>query len=285
MSHHRPVPLTIRIKRHYNLLALFYYGLWGYHVHHGYWDDEADMASPRAAQERLIWELYRFGGAPVPLRMLDVGCGAGGSLLWLAKHVQATGSGITLSRMQQLIGQAAFLAAGLARRLTIRVADAQHGWPVDDASVNLVWCVECSEHLQDRAHFARESHRALAPGGALCVAAWLAGPDIGPDAEVLRQRVEHGMLCHPFGTEAEYCRWFADAGFIGIKSRIVTPHVLRTWDLCIQLRDRPGLPWLARHLGADVRAFTEVFHDLRQAYLEGAMAYGFFTARKRLCLP
>jgi hypothetical protein len=51
------------------------------------------------------------------------------------------------------------------------------------------------------------------------------------------------------------------------------------------LRDRPGFSWLARHLGRDVRAFTEVFGELRQAYIDGAMAYGFFTARKSASRP
>ena len=285
MSPDRFGPLTLRIKRHYNLLALFYYGLWGRHVHHGYWEDESDVTAPHVAQERLIRELYHFSGASAPRRLLDVGCGAGGSLLWFAENVKATGIGLTLSRVQQLLGQSAFLASGLARQLSIQVADAQQEWPIADASVDLVWCVECSEHLQDRAYFARESHRVLTPGGTLCIAAWLAGPNTMPAAEARRQRVEHGMLCHPFGTEAHYCRWMAEAGFTHIASKIVTPHVLRTWEFCIALRDRPGLPSLARCLGRDVKAFTEVFYDLHQAYIDGAMAYGFFTARKTTFQP
>ena len=56
--------LTQRIRHHYNLLAPFYYLLWGQHVHHGYWDDATDRSSPAIAQEQLIKELYAFAGAP-----------------------------------------------------------------------------------------------------------------------------------------------------------------------------------------------------------------------------
>ena len=145
---------------------------------------------------------------------------------------------------------------------------------------NLVWCVECSEHLADRSHFAREAYRSLAPGGTLALAAWLASPDNTPQARQVRQRVETGMLCPPFGTVADYEQWLADAGFEQVAVRLITPHVIRTWDISIALQQRPALHWLSDHLGQDVRAFAASFADLRQAYQDGAMAYGLFVAHK-----
>jgi tocopherol O-methyltransferase len=272
--------LTQRIRLHYNLLAPFYYGLWGQHVHHGFWEDAGDRASQAEAQERLIRELYRFGGSPPHPALLDVGCGYGGSLLWLARNVGAQGLGITLSPMQQWIGQVKIRRARLQPHVRIAVADAQQRWPLPDASVDLVWCVECSEHLADRVHFAREAHRVLRPGGRLCLAAWLAGPVTTPEAVALRQAVEQGMLCYPFSPAEEYARWCTEAGLEAVESRIITPHVVRTWDICIGLRERPLLRRAAALIGGDVQAFTASFTALQRAYAEGAMEYGLFTARR-----
>lgn len=272
--------LTRRIRLHYNLLAPFYYALWGQHVHHGFWSDAADVSPQSQAQERLIRELYAFGGAPRCSRLLDVGCGYGGSLIWFARHTGAEGLGMTLSPLQRLIGQVKIRRAGFHNHLDVRVADAQEPWPVATEGVDLVWCVECSEHLEDRAHFAHEAYRVLRAGGVVCVAAWLAGANAGPEAIALRHEVERGMLCHPFGTQQDYMRWFADAGFVDVQSRLITRHVARTWDICIAMRDRPILRWIAARLGGDVRAFTDSFTALQRAYRDGAMEYGLFTAHK-----
>lgn len=272
--------LTARIRLHYNLLAPFYYALWGQHLHHGYWVDGADATPQAQAQERLIEEIYDFAGSPRQPRVFDVGCGYAGSLLWLARHAAATGSGITLSRMQRAIGQLKLRRNGLQGCIAVRVADAQREWPVRDASVSLVWCVECSEHLSDRAHFMRQAYRALAPNGTLCLAAWVASESATPDAQALRAEVERGMLCYPFSTVAEYAMWCGEAGFTDIETRTITAHVAHTWDICIALRDRPPLPLLARLLGSDVRTFTDSFTALRRAYRDGAMDYALLVARK-----
>ncbi len=272
--------LTRRIQMHYNLLAPFYYGLWGHHVHHGYWTDVADTTDQAAAQERLIAELYSLAERPQPERILDVGCGYGGSLQWFARHIGAQGLGITLSPVQRMIGQFNLRRSGLHNRVQIQVADAQQVWPLSAQSVDLVWCVECTEHLVDRLHFARQACRVLRPGGTLCVAAWLAGTNPSPAAVALQQEVAQGMLCYPFGTLTDYQQWFESAGLQPMHTRIITPHVTRTWDICIALRDQPLLRHVASLLGRDVQAFTNSFTALRQAYAEGAMEYGLLVARK-----
>jgi tocopherol O-methyltransferase len=272
--------LTYRIRQHYNVLAPFYYGLWGRHVHHGYWDDSSDTAPPAAAQERLVAELATFAGHSAPQQVLDVGCGFGGSLLWFATHAQAQGIGMTLSPVQCLVGRLAVQRQQLQERVQIHVADAQQPWPLPDASVDMVWCVECSEHLADRGHFAREAWRVLKPGGVLALAAWLAGDEQTPEAAALRQAVEQSMLCYPFDTAAAYIEHLSAAGFADMQHRTITTHVLRTWDICIELRERPGLPLLSTLLRGDIQRFARSFDWLRAAYQQGAMEYGLFRARK-----
>jgi cyclopropane fatty-acyl-phospholipid synthase-like methyltransferase len=278
-----PAALARRIRRHYDLLAPFYAALWGRHLHHGYWESAADPATPAAAQERLIDELYALAGRPRRPRVLDIGCGHAGPLLWLARHAGARGVGLTISPAQRLVGQAAIRLAGQGRRLDVRLADVQQPWPVDSRSFDLVWCVECSEHLADRGRLAREAARVLRPGGILCIAAWLRGRLDSAEARQLRARVERGMLIHPLEPAAAYRRHAAAAGFAAVEVRPITRHVERTWAIAVGRAQGSGLGALAGMMGADMRAFVGSFAAIRQAYRVGAMEYGLFVARLRSC--
>lgn len=72
------------IRSHCDLATLFYRLLWGPHIHHGLWSEEdavrpVPLVSPRAAQEQLTDTLASLGGVAARDRVLDVGCGMGGS--------------------------------------------------------------------------------------------------------------------------------------------------------------------------------------------------------------
>lgn len=266
--------LTARIQRHYDVLAPLYFGLWGRHIHHGFWHDALDTAPPTRAQERLMHEILAFADCPAPRQVLDIGCGFAGSLIWLGQAHGVAGSGFTISPWQCLLGRLQIRRAGLQNQLQVQLTDAQQPWALPDNSVDLVWCVECSEHLADRAHLAREARRVLRPGGVLVLAAWLAGASTSPTAGQLRAEVASGMLCYPFDDAKTYAGSFEAAGLSSVRTRLITPNVLRTWDLGMNILDLPGMNMLSHILGDDVTAFTNSFTRLRQAYQEGAMEYG-----------
>lgn len=271
------------MRFHYDFFAPFYYLLWGEHVHHGFWDDEADQTPKAQAQERLMGELYTLAGCPNAHRLLDVGCGYGGALRWFEQNRVPVHRylGMTLSPVQQAVAQAKIARAGLSQRARVTLANAEEHWPVDDGDATLVWCFEMAEHLSDRAHLAREAFRALQPGGTLCLAAWLAGDTNDPGALALRERVARDTVGHSFSTASAFETWLRAAGFANVQTRLVTPHVVRTWDIAQQIVEkRPWLQHLARRIGGDVEAFVRAFPDLRQAFATRAMEHGLFVARK-----
>lgn len=62
---------------------------WGEHIHLGYYTEEERAAGWwkadfKAAKLRFTQEMFRFSGSQAPKRILDVGCGFGGSSRWLA---------------------------------------------------------------------------------------------------------------------------------------------------------------------------------------------------------
>jgi MPBQ/MSBQ methyltransferase len=64
---------------------------WGEHIHLGYYT-EAERAAGwwkadfKAAKLRFTQEMFKFSGSSNPKRILDVGCGFGGSSRWLASQ-------------------------------------------------------------------------------------------------------------------------------------------------------------------------------------------------------
>src|SRR2546422_316017 len=68
--------LIDEIRAHYDALTPYYSLFWREHIHHGFWKNGENT---REAQENLIRVLSDFSGVKWHDRVLDVGCGIGGS--------------------------------------------------------------------------------------------------------------------------------------------------------------------------------------------------------------
>jgi 27-O-demethylrifamycin SV methyltransferase len=128
------------------------------------------LADPSAAGRPTFTRLHDVLAAalPSPLqgRVLDAGCGLGGTMLDLAARGSATFLGLTLSEQQAEIGRRAIAATGLSDRITIRVAS--YDSPLD-GSFDLVYAIESLAHSpQPHATLERLVER-LAPGAFLAI--------------------------------------------------------------------------------------------------------------------
>lgn len=263
------------IQRHYDYLTPKYVRFWGEHIHHGFWQGGE---SPRQAQESLIERLARKAGIPEGATVLDVGCGVGGSSLWLAQHRHCEVVGITISPVQVDLARQRAAAAGLDARVRFERFDANHleAFP---GKFDAVWIIECSEHIFDKAQFFRNIAALLQPGGRLALCAWLkAQPVANPAHERLVQEVCEGMLCPALATLDDYKCWLEKSGFHQIKGDDITAHTARTWDICCQTLHRPEIKAFLYFSDAETRRFADAFRAIQRAYAEGAMAYGMFSA-------
>jgi tocopherol O-methyltransferase len=169
-----PTPnFTERIQTFYDESSRIWEQVWGEHMHHGYYgaDGKAQVENPQEAQRVLIEEILNWSDVDSPKNILDVGCGIGGSSLYLANKYLAKVTGITLSPVQAARASARAKTAGLGDRAQFQVADAMK-MPFADHSFDLVWSLESGEHMPDKQMFLRECDRVLKPGGRLIVATW-----------------------------------------------------------------------------------------------------------------
>jgi tocopherol O-methyltransferase len=274
------------IRSHYDLATPFYRLLWGPHIHHGLWS-AADVAravpemSPRAAQEALTDTLASLASIAGGDRILDVGCGMGGSSIRLARRRGCRVTGITISGVQRWWAATSARLQGVGDRASFSRTDAEEA-EFPPASFDVVWSIECTEHLFDKAAFFRRAAGWLAPGGRVAICAWLAAEDA--DRPGKREQVEavcDAFLCPSLGTFGDYRGWMADAGLEVTHVEDWTRRVERTWELCDARVRRFGLRGIAGVVDRRQGAFLEHFTTLLAAYRSDAMQYGCIVARRR----
>jgi tocopherol O-methyltransferase len=266
------VDLRRRIRRHYDRWALVYRRWWGDHIHHGLFDPP-DLP-PARAQERLLEALAAAADLRPGARVLDVGCGFGAGALWLADRYDARVLGWTLSRAQARIAARARRRRPAGARTVFALADAAT-WPARPGSVDVVWIVECLEHLPDRRAALAAAARTLRPGGRLALCTWLAARERDPAAAAIAR----AFLCPDLATREAHLRWIRDAGLELVAAHDWTAHVRPTWT---HVGRRVGRFWVraaAAALDADTREFLRGCREIARAYDAGHLRYGCLVAR------
>ncbi|GBE93083.1 methyltransferase domain-containing protein [Nostoc cycadae] len=161
-----------QIQQFYDASSGLWEEIWGEHMHHGFYGaDGTQKKERRQAQIDLIEELLNWADVKTATNILDVGCGIGGSSLYLAEKFHARATGITLSPVQAARATERAQEMLLNLRSKFLVADAQ-AMPFADDSFDLVWSLESGEHMPDKTKFLQECYRVLKPGGTLIMATW-----------------------------------------------------------------------------------------------------------------
>ena len=145
--------------------------LWGEHIHLGFYAPGKRNIDFREAKVQFVHQLVKWSGLdqlPKGSRILDVGCGIGGSSRILAKHYGFNVTGITISPSQ--VKRARELTSS-ALNCNFQVMDALD-LKFEDGTFDAVWSVEAGAHMNDKVKFADEMLRTLRPGGYLALADW-----------------------------------------------------------------------------------------------------------------
>jgi tocopherol O-methyltransferase len=272
------------IRSHYDLTTLFYRLLWGRHIHHGLWTEDelsakATAAKPRVAQQRLTETLMAEARIQPGQAVLDVGCGMGSSSIYLAAKLGCQVTGVTISPVQRHWARWCARWHRVARQAEFLCADAEHT-EFKPASFDVVWSIECTEHLFDKAGFFKKAGQWLKPGGRVAICAWLAGRALNSQTAEQVHHVCEGFFCPSLGTREDYSHWMADAGLNLVRYHDWTSRVDRTWEICRDRVRRTRMHWLAHLIDRNSVLFLERFDTILQAYRSGAMKYGCFIAER-----
>lgn len=189
-----------QIQQFYDASSGLWEEIWGEHMHHGYYGaDGTEKKERRQAQIDLIEEVLRWAQVEQAENILDVGCGIGGSSLYLAGKYNALATGITLSPVQATRAKQRAAEFGLSDRANFQVADALN-MPFADNSFDLIWSLESGEHMPDKVKFLQECYRVLKPGGTMIVVTWCHRPLDTPLTSEEQKHLEeiYRVYCLPY---------------------------------------------------------------------------------------
>ena len=154
---------------------------WGEHIHLGYYTKEEMEAGYTKkdfiqAKYDFVDEMMKLGGispdTDATAKVLDVGCGVGGTSRYLAKSLgeQSQVTGITLSPNQVKRAQELAVEQGVGNA-DFQVMNALE-MTFPDNSFDVVWACESGEHMPDKEKYINEMMRVLKPGGKFVMATW-----------------------------------------------------------------------------------------------------------------
>jgi cyclopropane fatty-acyl-phospholipid synthase-like methyltransferase len=159
-----------RVRRYYdnNTAAFGRRGQGGTAIHRAVW---GPGVSTRAAAFHHVDELILRTLPPDVTKptIVDLGCGVGASLVYLASRVDMTGEGITISPVQAARAAQALAESGAGARVRCREGNFL-SLPDDLAGrSDLTFSIEAFVHSPDADGYFREAARTLRPGGTLVV--------------------------------------------------------------------------------------------------------------------
>jgi len=193
-------------------------------LHLGYHD--ADHHSHHKAIINMNRQVARRATIQHGHRVLDAGCGIGGTALWLARRLDVDITGVNISPHQLRC------ATRLARRLGLQdkvrfMERCYTDTGLPDASFDAVYAIESVCYSADKLDFLKEAHRLLKPGGRLVVTdAFRTDATLQRDPGHDYQRCLKGWVIPDFAHGQHFQDAAHSAGFAEVTFEDASRHVL-----------------------------------------------------------
>jgi len=252
-------------------------------LHFGYWEETT--RTDFEAQLNTNRQLALRAGLTPGQKVLDAGCGIGGSAIWMAETYDVEVFGITLSADQVRRATENASRRGMSQRVKFSQQDYTK---IDVAaeSFDVVWALESVSCALDKREFFTEAFRVLKPGGRVTLSDGFRRqrPFATQEEEVLMAQFLKGWALPDLATPDELITPAKAAGFEQVQfqdeSKRAEPSMRRLYEI-----GRWSAP-IARFLGAlklvDSLAIqcAQGSRDQYLAYQRGLCGYAFFSASK-----
>jgi tocopherol O-methyltransferase len=181
-------------------------------IHYGYWDD--NVKSFPQSLLRMNEVMIEASKITSNDKVLDAGCGVGGSSIFIASKLSCSVTGITLSEGQVQQAMSNAKQRGLEKLVNFTIMD-YCNTSFADESFDVVWGCESICYADDKEKFIKEAFRLLKPGGRLIVADGFVTKFENNDQPIIRQWLD-GWQVNYLETPDRFGKFMQQAGFAGV---------------------------------------------------------------------
>jgi ubiquinone/menaquinone biosynthesis C-methylase UbiE len=222
--------LRQEIIEYYTSSEKHYRYMWGLDrdmaLHYGFWGSGAlnhSQALMAMNEEMAIRGRVRKGD-----RVLDAGCGVGGSSIFLARQHGCMVTGITIVDRQLELARDNAKRHQVDGRAQFENRDfCKTGFA--DGSFDVVWFLESACHAQEKADLLREAHRVLRPGGRIiCGDFFRIDAKLADKDEALMAGWEDAWAVPRFETIESFTAKMQGVGFADIDARDETDNIAQS---------------------------------------------------------
>jgi cyclopropane fatty-acyl-phospholipid synthase-like methyltransferase len=251
-------------------------------LHYGYWDETTHNHPESLLNTNRV---LAANAQPQPgMRMLDCGCGVGGTAIWLAEHYDVTVLGITVTPDQVALGNRYAAKRGLSDRVHIEIQDfTQIALP--DNTFDIVYGLDSINYARSKKQYLSEAFRVLKPGGRIVVMDFFrADRALTPTEHCLQESWLEGWVVPHLSSLPEFASYAEEVGFIDVTQQDCTPNVQRSSQRMYRMAmicypfaaamHRVGLRNDIAH--GNVRAARDQYRAMRK----GTWVYGIATGNK-----
>jgi SAM-dependent methyltransferase len=171
---------------------------------------------------QIAEHIHELSSPGQQLHVVDLGCGIGGTLCYLAERLPVRATGVTLSPVQAAHASVRTARAGYAHRVTCLVGD-YCNLPPEIETADLAYAIESFVHGPDPRRFFAECRRLIRPGGRLIVCDDFLRLTDAPEAGTVIERFREGWHVHSLITTDEICATAQEAGFSHRSTLDLTP--------------------------------------------------------------
>ena len=154
--------------------------------------------------------------------VVDLGCGVGSSLCYLAERLPIHGTGITLSSAQAQMARQFIEAAGLSQRVECLEGDFTN-LPATIRAADVAYAIESFVHGPSAQRFFEQSHRVLKPGGRLLICDDVRAGESSPASTRVVEEFTRGWHINTLLTRSDMIAIASGAGFEHESSVDLTP--------------------------------------------------------------
>ena len=260
--------------------------LWGEHIHLGFYEKPRLKKDFRKAKIDFVHELVHWSGLnklPKGSRVLDVGCGIGGSARILSNDYGFDVVGISISKEQIKRANELTTKNDFCRFEVMNALDLKFS----KGSFDGVWSVEAGAHINNKQKFADEMLRVLRPGGVLAIADWNQRDAKKHPLSFLEKVIMNQLLVqwtHPeFSSIEGFKNNLLNSPYCGssVETSNWTKYTLQSWNESIYEGFRRPSSILQLGLISLFKAFREIptILIMRWSFSRGLMRFGVFKSR------